>query len=176
MELILREDVPNLGTTGDIVKVRPGFARNYLLPRGMAVVADPKNRGELEHQKRVAAEKRERDQRKATVLADKLSAQRISITARAGDEGKLFGSVTNIDIERELAERGFSIDRRRIRLEEPIKSIGEYEVPIHVMSGIIAKVPVVIEPEGGLPPAESSAATADGGADTEDAEPSAPAE
>lgn len=157
MEVILREDVPNLGTTGDIVKVKPGFARNYLLPRGMAVVADRRSRAELEHQKRVAAEKRERDQRHATVLAERVAAQRVVITARAGEEGKLFGSVTNIDVERALSDAGFTIDRRRIRLEDPIKSVGDYVVPIQLMVGVVANVTVSVQPEGGSPAVEQAA-------------------
>ena len=156
MEVILREDVPNLGTTGDIVKVKPGFARNYLLPRGMAVVADRRSRADLEHQKRVADEKRERDQRQASVLAEKVSAQRLVITARAGEEGKLFGSVTNLDVERALADHGFTIDRRRIRLEDPIKAVGEYSVPVQLMVGVIANVTVVVESEGGTPVAAAA--------------------
>jgi len=149
MELILREDVPNVGTTGDIVKVKPGFARNYLLPRGLAVIADPRSKDELEHQRRVMAEKRERDQRQATTLAARISKERLVIIARAGEEGKLFGSVTNQDVEKALNARGFDIDRRRIRLDDPIKSLGEHEVIIHLMSGVDAKVTVVVEPEGG---------------------------
>ena len=157
MEVILREDVPNLGTTGDIVKVKPGFARNYLLPRGMAVVADRRSRAELEHQKRVADEKRERDQRHATVLAERVAAQRIVIAARAGEEGKLFGSVTNIDVERALLDLGFTIDRRRIRLEDPIKAVGEYVVPIQLMVGVVANVTVSVQPEGGSSTVEQAA-------------------
>ena len=106
MEVILREDVPTLGTIGDIVRVKPGFARNYLLPRGLAVVADRRNVHALEHQQRLAAEKRERERRQALSVAEKLSHVRVTIKARAGEEGKLFGSVTNIDIERALAAEG----------------------------------------------------------------------
>lgn len=157
MEIILREDVPNVGTTGDIVKVKPGFARNYLLPRGLAVLADGRSRGLLEHQKRVMAEKRERDQRQASVLAERISAQRVVITARAGEEGKLFGSVTNQDIERALEALGFEIDRRRIRLDEPIKSLGDHEVLIRLMSGVDAKVTVRVEPDGGAQPQPTTA-------------------
>ena len=145
MEVILREDVPNLGTVGDLVKVKPGYARNYLLPRGLAVVADRRNVGELEHQKRLVADKRERDRRQAETFAQKLTQLRVTLTARAGEEGKLFGSVTNIDIEKALAEHGFTIERRRIRLEEPIKSIGEHLVPIHLGVGVDAHVTVVVE-------------------------------
>jgi large subunit ribosomal protein L9 len=147
MEVILREDVPNLGSVGDIVKVKPGFARNYLLPRGLALVADKRNIHVLEHQKRVVADKRERDRKRAQGAAERLSNLRLTIKARAGEEGKLFGSVTNLDIERALAAQGFSVERRRIRLEEPIKSIGEHTVPIHLGVGIDAKVTVIVEAE-----------------------------
>jgi len=147
MEVILREEVPNLGTVGDIVKVKPGFARNYLLPRGLAVVADRRNVHAVEHQKRVADAKRERDHRHAETLAQQLTSLRLTIKARAGEEGKLFGSVTNQDIERALADKGFTIERRRIRLEEPIKSIGEHSVPVHLMARVDAHVTVVVEAE-----------------------------
>src|SRR5215475_690211 len=126
MEVILREDVPHLGNIGDLVKVKPGFARNYLLPRGLAVVADKRNLGALEHERRVVAEKRERALSAAQSQVKKLSDLRLVVKARAGEEGKLFGSVTNLDVERALAAAGVSIDRRRIRLDEPIKQLGEY--------------------------------------------------
>jgi large subunit ribosomal protein L9 len=147
MEVILREDVPSLGTVGDVVKVKPGFARNYLLPRGLAVVADRRNVHVLEHQKRLAADKRERDRRKAQSVAEQFNSLRLTMKARAGEEGKLFGSVTNIDIEKALADLGFTVERRRIRLEEPIKSIGEHVVPIHLGVGVDAHVTVVVEAE-----------------------------
>jgi large subunit ribosomal protein L9 len=145
MEVILREDVQNLGTVGDIVKVKPGFARNYLLPRGLAVVADRRNVRVLEHQKRIVADKRERDRRQAETAAEQLSSLRVTIKARAGEEGKLFGSVTNIDIEKALAEQGVTVERRRIRLAEPIKSIGEHVVPVHLGVGVDAQITVVVE-------------------------------
>src|SRR5262245_59275652 len=147
MEVILREDVPSLGTVGDVVKVKPGFARNYLLPRGLAVVADRRNVHVLEHQKRLAADKRERDRKQAQTVAQQFSSLRLSIKARAGEEGKLFGSVTNIDVEKALADLGFTVERRRIRLEEPIKSIGEHVVPIHLGVGVDTQVTVVVEKE-----------------------------
>ena len=145
MEVILREDVQNLGTVGDIVKVKPGYARNYLLPRGLAVVADRRNVHVLEHQKRVVGDKREHDRRQAETAAQRLSSLRLTIKARAGDEGKLFGSVTNLDIEKALSEQGVTVDRRRIRLEEPIKSIGEHVVPVHLGVGVDTQVTVVVE-------------------------------
>ena len=145
MEVILREDVPHLGSIGDIVKVKPGYARNYLLPRGLAIVADTRNVKQLDHQRRVAADKRERALRSSRSIAERLAGVRITIKARAGEEGKLFGSVTNLDIERALADQGVSVERRRIRLEEPIKVLGEHTVPIHLAVGVDAAVIVVVE-------------------------------
>jgi len=147
MEVILREEVPHLGTTGDIVKVKPGYARNYLLPRGLAVAADRRNVKELEHLKRVSAEKRDRERRAAETLAQKLTALRLSIKARAGEEGKLFGSVTNQDIEKALEGAGYPIDRRRIRLAEPIKTLGEHMIPVHLGTGVDAHLTVIVAPE-----------------------------
>ena len=128
MQVILREELPNLGTIGDVVKVKPGYARNYLLPRGLAVEASVRNLHELEHQKRVIADKRLREQKSAAAIADKISSVKLAFEVRAGEDGKLFGSVTNQDIHRQLEERGFTIERRRILLDEPIKSLGTHDV------------------------------------------------
>jgi large subunit ribosomal protein L9 len=146
MEVILREDVPHLGSIGDLVKVKAGYARNYLLPRGLAVVADKRNLRQLDHQRRVAAERRERALRAARTLAEKIGALRVVVRARAGEEGKLYGSVTNIDIEKALAAEGTRVERRRIRLEEPIKALGDYHVPIQLDVGIAAEITVSVEP------------------------------
>ncbi len=132
MQVILREEMPNLGTIGDVVKVKPGYARNYLLPRGLAVEASVRNLHELEHQKRVIADKRLREQKSASAVAEKLAGVTLAFAMRAGEDGKLFGSVTNQDIQRQLEERGFKIDRRRILLDEPIKSLGTHDVTVHV--------------------------------------------
>lgn len=132
MQVILREELSTLGTTGDIVKVKPGYARNYLLPRGLAVEASVRNLRQLEHQKRVIADKRWCEQKSAAAIAEKISSVTLAFQVRAGDDGKLFGSVTNQDIHRQLEERGFSIERRRILLEEPIKSLGSHDVVIHL--------------------------------------------
>ena len=144
MEVILKEDVPKLGSIGDVVKVRPGYARNFLLPRGLAIVADPRNLGALEHEKRVASEKREREQRKADTTAKQISSVTLRIAAKAGEEGKLFGSITNQDIEKALADKGVIIDRRRIRLDEPIKQLGDYTIEIHLPLGVEAKVALAV--------------------------------
>lgn len=147
MDVILREDVADLGSVGDIVKVKPGFARNFLLPRGLAVAADKRNVHVLEHQKRLAADKRERDRRQAETVSQRLSNVRVVIKARAGEEGKLFGAVTNLDVEKALLQQGVTIERRRIRLEEPIKAVGEYVVPVHLGVGVHSQVTVVVEAE-----------------------------
>jgi large subunit ribosomal protein L9 len=146
VHVILREEVPSLGTIGDVVDVRPGYARNYLLPRGLAVEASVRNLRELEHQKRVIADKRLREQKTAAAIAERLAGVTLSFTMRAGDEGKLFGSVTNQDVQRALEERGFTIDRRRVLLEEPIKTLGEHTVGIHVGPDTKATMTVQVVP------------------------------
>lgn len=147
MEIILQEDVPNLGRIGDVVKVRAGFGRNYLLPRGMAVLADRRNLRVLEHQKRIVSAKKERVQKTAQSLADKITSLKLVIPARAGEEDRLFGSVTNQDIEKALQAQGVTIDRRKIILEEPLKQLGTYTVPIHLSSDVHTSVSVQIERE-----------------------------
>lgn len=147
MEVILQEDVPNLGQIGDIVRVKDGYARNFLLPRGLAVVADRRNVRVLEHQQRVANIKLQRQRKAGEALAQQLSQVTVSVTARAGEEGKLFGSVTNMDIERLLTERGFTVERRKILLDDPIKAIGTYTVPIQVARDLQTAITVTVEPE-----------------------------
>jgi len=146
MQVILREEVPTLGTIGDVVKVKPGYARNYLLPRGLAIEASSRNLKELEHQKRVVADRRLRAAKTAGAVADKLAAISLTFNLRAGEDGKLFGSVTNQDIHRGLEERGFPIERRRILLDEPIKTLGDHKVTINVGPDTKATVPVTVAP------------------------------
>lgn len=146
MQVILREEVASLGTIGDVVKVKPGYARNYLLPRGLAVEASSRNLKELEHQKRVIGDKRLREQKSAAAVADKLSAVTLPFALRAGEEGKLFGSVTNLDVHRALEERGFTVERRRVLLDEPIKTLGEHKVTIHVGPDTRATVTITVTP------------------------------
>ena len=144
MEVILREDVQHLGHIGDIVKVRPGYARNYLIPRGLATLADRRNLSALEHEKRIVEEKRKRAMTAAEAMVAKLSATKVTIAARAGEEGKLFGSVTNIDIERALTDAGVAVERRRIRLDEPIKILGEHRVTVTLAAGVQGDVTVTV--------------------------------
>jgi large subunit ribosomal protein L9 len=144
VQLILNEDVPNLGRPGDVVKVRAGYARNYLLPRKLAVEANPKNLQAFEHQKRIAMQKREALKTQASAVKERLEALQLTIGARAGEEGKLFGSVTNIDLERSLREKGFDIDRRRILLPEPIKQVGDYTIAIRLQQEVEANLKVSV--------------------------------
>ncbi len=150
MEVVLKEDIFNLGKMGEVVRVKDGYARNYLLPRGLVLVANKKNLKGLEHEQRVIAAKKERTLSSAQSLSEKLSAVSIRIPAKVGEEGKLFGSVTNLHIEKALSEIGHTIERRKIHLAEPIKNIGEYEVPIRLANDVTAniKVSVVSEEEG----------------------------
>lgn len=148
MEVILKEDIPNLGKMGEIVRVRDGYARNYLLPHGLVLVANKKNLKGFEHQKRVITTQRERVVKQAQGLSEKLAAVSLMIPVKVGEEGKLFGSVTNIDIEKALKAKGFDIERRKIHLKEPIKSVGDYEVPIRLTADVTAPIKVSVVPEG----------------------------
>jgi large subunit ribosomal protein L9 len=138
VQLILSEDVPNLGHPGDVVRVRAGYARNFLLPRKLAVEANSRNLREFEHHKRIAMLKREALKNQAISLKEKIEALALTLSARTGEEGKLFGSITNIDLERALREKGFEIDRRRILLAEPVKQLGDYRVAVRLQPEIEA--------------------------------------
>ena len=142
MEIILQEDVANLGGIGDVVKVRDGYGRNYLIPRGFAVEANRRNLRVLEHQKRLVATKKEKDRQQAQGMSDRIAALALTISARAGEENRLFGSVTNIDIEKALIAQGVTIDRRKILLTEPIKQLGTYTVPVHLSSDVRGNITV----------------------------------
>ncbi len=149
MEVILKEDVPNVGKMGEVVRVRDGYARNYLLPRGLVLIADKKALKTFEHQKRVVESQKDRVVKQAQTAADALSQVSLVIQVRAGEEGKLFGSVTNIDIEKALKAKGFEVDRRKIHLAEPIKVLGEYQVPVRLTSDVQANVKVSVVSESG---------------------------
>ena len=144
VKLILREDVPSLGDAGDVVSVRPGFARNYLLPQGKAIHATDAHVRELEHHKRVVTERVQRERRGFEAQRDRLQAQRLEFTAQAGEEGKLFGSVTASQIAEQLAAKGIEIDRRKIQLEEPIREVGEHTVLVRLHREIVANVKVKV--------------------------------
>lgn len=147
MEVILREDVQHLGAMGEVVKVKPGYARNYLLPRGMAVEASRRNLATLDHEKALIAIKRDRERKVARAEADKLDGLVIEIQARAGEEDRLYGSVTNLDIAQHLSERGVKVDRRRIDLEDPIKRLGTYRIVVGIAHDVKATITVKVLPE-----------------------------
>lgn len=144
MIVILQQDVPNLGKVGQIVKVKDGYGRNYLVPRGLAVAADESNVRRLEHQKRQAAAKAARLLAEAKAAAERISQTAVTIRVQAGEEGKLFGAVTNRDIADALAAEGVEIDRRAIVLDEPIKQIGVFSVGVHLAPEVQASVKVYV--------------------------------
>lgn len=147
MQVILKEDMKNLGKAGDIVTVKDGYARNYLLPRGIAIDATAKNIRALEHARRVVTERAKKLANDAQSLAQKLSQQTVSIKAKAGEEDRLFGSVTAIDISEALKEKGLDIDKRKIILDEPIKRLGSHVVSIKLHPEVIAQLKVEVERE-----------------------------
>jgi len=147
MEVILKEDIVNLGKMGEVVRVRDGYARNYLLPRGLVLVSNNKNQKGFEHQKRVIAAQRERVVKHAQGLSEQLAAVALIIPVKTGEEGKLFGSVTNMDIEKALKAEGFNIERRKIHLDEPIKSLGEFPVSARLHPEVTATFTVIVEKE-----------------------------
>lgn len=147
MEVILQQDVKNLGKKGDTVKVAEGYARNFLIPRGIAVEATASNLKQLQQEKKVKAQKAKREEAEARDLAKKLEAQPIVIKARTGDSGKLFGSVTSNDIVEALEKKNISIDKRKIQLPEPIKTLGSYTIPVKLYPGVTADLTVRIEGE-----------------------------
>jgi large subunit ribosomal protein L9 len=147
MKLILREDVYNLGKGGELVEVKPGYGRNFLIPRGLAVLANPKNIREVEHQKAVAAAKAAKLKASAEAIAKRLSDTPVSMKRKVGEQDKLYGSVTAMDVAEALAARGLDIDRRTIELPEPIKTLGDFEVSVKLHSDVVGKVKVKVEAE-----------------------------
>lgn len=147
MKLILREDVYNLGKGGDLVEVKPGYGRNFLIPGGLAVLANPKNIREVEHQKAVAAAKAAKLKASAEAIAKRLSDTPVSLRRKVGEQDKLYGSVTAMDVAEALAARGLDIDRRTIDLSEPIKTLGDFEVRVKLHSDVVGKVKVKVEAE-----------------------------
>lgn len=144
MKVFLKEDVKNLGKIGDVVNVAEGYARNFLLPKKVAVEANPKNLKEFEHNKRIIQEKAAKIKDASKATADKLSALTLTIKAKAGEEDKLFGSVTTMDIAEAFKAEGFEVDKKKILLGEPIKRLGEYTVEVKIHSEVNATVKVQV--------------------------------
>jgi large subunit ribosomal protein L9 len=154
VKIILREDVHGLGHAGTVVSVRPGYARNYLLPEGKAVLATEAGVKELEHHQRVIAEKVARELKSHQAVKSRLEGLKLSVAAQVGEEGKLFGSVTAREIAELIAAQGVEIDRRTIQLAEPIKEAGTHTVAVRLHREVVANVK--LEVTAANPPAESA--------------------
>jgi len=144
MNVILTENVKGLGNMGDVVKVKPGYARNFLVPNKLAVEASDRNLKELEHHRRQLSRKAEKLSQEAAVVKGRIEALECVLAHRAGEEGKLFGSVTSMEIEAAMAAKGIEIDRRKILLGQPIKTLGTHEVEIKLNAGVSATLKVSV--------------------------------
>jgi large subunit ribosomal protein L9 len=153
MEVILKEDVVNLGSRGDVVKVADGYGRNFLLPRKLAMQATEENKAVIEQMKHSAARRSATEKAQAELVLAKLEPVVLSFTRKTGDGGHLFGSVTSADIAAELGTQGFEVDRRKIQLNEPLKSIGEFIVAIKLHREVTAHVKITVVAEAGSEPA-----------------------
>jgi len=147
MKVILTKDLDNLGRAGALVDVKPGYGRNYLLPRNLAVLATAKNIRQLEHQKAGILSRASKEKQNMTAMAQKLSAIEVKFTRKVGEQNKLFGSVTSKDVHEQLAAQGYQIDRRQVHLPDPIKDLGPHEVAIKLHAEVTAKVKVTVEAE-----------------------------
>jgi large subunit ribosomal protein L9 len=147
MEIILREDIDNLGARGQVVKVAPGYARNYLLPRRLAVAATDANRKIVEQERQAHLRKEAVLKTESEDLAKLLGAASVKIARKAGENGQLFGSVTAADIADALTAQNFNIDRRKIHLEEPIRALGDYKIPVRLHREVSVEVPVSVTAE-----------------------------
>lgn len=142
MKVILLENVPQLGEAGQIVEVKRGHARNYLFPRKLAVEADPKNLKRIEHHKKLLENRKTKELREAQRLAQQLEALSLTLSRKAGEQDKLFGAVTDMDIEKALRDKNYPVTRKMIHLDEPIKALGVYQVPIKLHPQVEAKLKV----------------------------------
>jgi large subunit ribosomal protein L9 len=142
MQIILTTDVASLGDAGDLVEVKAGYGANYLIPQGLALPATSSNKNQIEHQRRAISVRLARDRQDAEGLAAKLSHLSVTLTRLVGDDDKLFGSVTDKDISDALRDQGHQVDRRTIILENPIKALGVYDVPVKVHRDVIAQIKV----------------------------------
>jgi large subunit ribosomal protein L9 len=147
MEVILREHVDNLGRRGEIVKVAPGYARNYLLPRKLALAVTEANKRQIERERHIAEAQEAQEKSQAETLAQRLTQVEIEIARRVGENQTLYGSVTSADIAHALQTKGFEIDKRRIQLPDPLKALGEVTVPVKIHRDVTAQVRVKVVPD-----------------------------
>ena len=148
MEVILREHMDNLGRRGEVVKVADGYARNYLLPRKLALLATAGNRKQIERERAKFDAKDAEERKIAEAIGERLSAVEVLITRKVGETAALYGSVTSADIADALAAKGFEVDRRKVQLAEPIKKLGEFSVPVRLQRDVTATVKVKVAAEG----------------------------
>jgi large subunit ribosomal protein L9 len=158
--VLLREDIDDLGARGEIVRVKAGYARNYLLPRKLAVQATASNVKQIEQERNALLKKEAKEKTTAEEQAGKMKSLRLSFTRKVGEHGILYGSVTSMDITEALKERGYEIDRRRITLREAIKETGEFTVPVRLHREVTVEIPVEIVAEGGTAKAVTETAAA----------------
>jgi large subunit ribosomal protein L9 len=147
MEVILKEDVPKLGSRGDVVKVAEGYGRNFLLPKKLAIEASKANKAVIEQMKAAAVRRSAKEKAQAEELSKQFDGLSVSFQRRAGEHDQLFGSVTSSDIAEALTKKGFDLDRRKIQLHEPLKTLGEFTVPVKLHKDVTTHLKVVIEKE-----------------------------
>jgi large subunit ribosomal protein L9 len=147
MKVILKEDIPRLGTMGETVQVAPGYGRNYLIPQGKAVLATSKNFKELEHQRQLILRKAELIRKDAESFAEKFRGLTLTLARKVVEEDKIYGSVSVSDISQALEEAGVEIERKLIKLDEPIKTLGEFQVPVKVHADVTAELTVQVVKE-----------------------------
>jgi len=147
MKVILQKDIPNLGDAGDIKEVAEGFARNYLLPKKLVIFANESSKKAIDHKMKLIKIKKDKRKKTSEQIAADMSGVELTITAKVGEEGKLFGSITSMDIAKHLKEKGFDIDKRKILLDAPIKAEGEYKISIKLEEGLTATVKVIVVKE-----------------------------
>jgi large subunit ribosomal protein L9 len=147
MDVILREDIVNLGSRGEVVKVAPGYARNFLLPKKMAVAATAGNKKIVEQERQSHVRKEAKQKGEAEDLSKLMAGVSVTISQKAGDNDQLFGSVTSKDVADALAAKNFTIDKRKIQLDEPLKTLGEFKVPVRLHKDVTAEVTVIVVKE-----------------------------
>src|SRR5215469_3307693 len=147
MEVILKEDVPKLGHRGDVVKVAEGYGRNYLLPRKLAIEATQGNKAVIEQMKQAAVRRSAVEKADADALSKQLEGVSVNFHRKAGDKDQLFGSVTSGDVADALTHKGFNIDRKKIQLHDPLKNLGEFDVPVRLHRDVTSRIKVIIEKE-----------------------------
>jgi large subunit ribosomal protein L9 len=144
MEVILREHVDNLGRRGDIVKVAPGYARNFLMPRKLALAVTEGNKRQIEREKKIAEVKEAEEKTQAEAFAERLAQTEIEIARRVGENDTLYGSVTSADVASALQAKGFDVDKRKVTLPDPLKALGEFAVPVKIHRDVTAQVKVKV--------------------------------